>query len=165
MPPLSDTSPKPRPYVLAAGAGERIVGPVGGPVVFKARTADTAGMLMAMENEVHAGEGPPLHLHPDEDEYFWVLEGSFRFRTHDDVRAASTGSFVFVPRGTPHCFQNVGAGVGRLLVLFTPSGMETFYENLAKLGSDRSPEAFARAGAQARMTVLGPTLAVSHPLG
>ncbi|MFM1867071.1 MAG: hypothetical protein RL591_479 [Planctomycetota bacterium] len=150
-------------YIRAAGEGYRVDGPVGGDVIFKARSADTGGMLMAMENHVHPGEGPPLHLHPSEDEYFWVLEGEFRFRTNNDVATAGTGAFVFVPRGTPHCFQNVGAQLGRLLVLFTPSGMESFYENLAQLKGDRSPEAFARAGSDAKMQVVGPTLAESHP--
>lgn len=62
-----------------------------------------------------------LHKHPQEDEYFYVCEGGFRFRTHDDVAEAHTGGFVFVPRTVPDCFQNVGDGDGRLLVFFTPA--------------------------------------------
>lgn len=42
------------------------------------------------------------------------------------IGAAVAGSFVFVPRRTPHCFQNTGESLARILVLFTPAGMETF---------------------------------------
>lgn len=165
-PPLdfSDTiAAHPTPLVLQPGQGHAVEGPVGGQVVFNLRGLETDGRLMLTDSRVAPGEGPPIHMHPLEDKFFYVLDGRFRFRNHDDVTTTSAGAFVFVRRTVPHRFQNVGDGDGRLLVFFTPAGMETFYENLAALpGQDRSVEAFARAGAEAGMVVLGPTLAVSH---
>lgn len=73
------------------------------------------------------------------------------------------GSFVFVPRGTQHCFQNTGDAPARILVLFTPSGMERFFEAFAEL-PEFDPAAFATIGSQVGMTVTGPPLAQSHPI-
>ncbi len=106
--------------------------PVGGPLTFKVRGAETGGVLTVLESEIAAGDGPPYHVHAHEDETLYVLDGSFRFRLGDDVRAAPVGSFVHVPRGLPHCFQNVGDDAGRLLVTFTPAGMERFFERFAE---------------------------------
>ena len=93
---------------LRPGAGTRVQNPVGGPLTFKVRGAETGGVLTVLESEIAAGDGPPYHVHAHEDETLYVPDGSFRFRLGDDVRAAPVGSFVHVPRGLPHCFQNVG---------------------------------------------------------
>jgi oxalate decarboxylase/phosphoglucose isomerase-like protein (cupin superfamily) len=52
---------------------------------------------------------------------------------------------VFVPQGTPHCFQNVTAAPARILVMFTPAGMEHFFDRFAELAAP-DPEAFRRIG-------------------
>lgn len=73
---------------------------------------------------------------------------------------APTGSFTFIPRGTEHCFRNMGEEPARLLVLFTPSGMERFFEDFAKLPpGPPSLQAFRDAGYGAWMEVVGPPLA------
>jgi quercetin dioxygenase-like cupin family protein len=150
---------------LDPGEGVTVPNPVGGPVTFKVRGIETGEALTVLETEVAAGQGPPFHVHANEDETLYVLEGSFRFRLGDELREAPVGSFVYVPRGLPHCFQNVGESAGRMLVTFSPAGMESFFERFAEivLGSDPD-EAFRTAGAEAGMSVLGPPLALSHPL-
>ncbi|MBC7462508.1 MAG: cupin domain-containing protein, partial [Thermoleophilia bacterium] len=109
--------------------------------------------------------GPPLHAHDVEHETWYVASGDFRFRLGDDLHSASTGSFIYVPAGTPHNFQNIGTHAGRLVVSFSPAGMEGFFEDLATLQpEDIVQQTFAEIGARYGMTVLGPPLAVSHPL-
>jgi quercetin dioxygenase-like cupin family protein len=133
-----------RAVVVAPGDGTTIEGPVGGPLTFKVRGDQTADALTAFENVIPPGEGPPMHVHAREDEAWYVLEGELRFSLGGELAPAAAGSFVFVPRGTPHCFQNVGAAPARILVLFTPSGMERFFERFAELPSgpfDRRPSA------------------------
>jgi len=148
------------PIVKQPGEGVTVQGPAGGPLTFKARGAETNGALTALENLVAPGEGPPLHLHAYEDESWYVLEGDLRFQIADDIAGAPAGSFVFVPRGTPHCFQNVGDGMARILVLFTPSGMEHFFDRFAALPADRvDPGAFRSIGSEVGMEVVGPPLA------
>ncbi len=152
-------------FAVGPGEGETIRGPVGGPLTFKARGEQTRGHLTVIENVIVPGEGPPLHVHANEDEAWYVLEGDLRFRLGVEVRPAPSGTFVFVPRGTPHSFQNVGEHAARILVVFTPSGMESFFESFAALPDDAvGPQAFGSIGREVGMDVIGPPLAMSDPL-
>jgi quercetin dioxygenase-like cupin family protein len=149
---------------VGPGEGVTIQGPADGPLTFKVRGHQTGGVLTALENVVAPGDGPPLHIHANEDESWYVLEGRLRFRLGDERSDAPHGSFVFVPRGVPHCFQNVGEAPARILVAFTPSGMETFFDRFAELPDGPvDPDVFGRLGADVGMTVVGPPLAVSDP--
>lgn len=153
------------PVVVGPGEGDTIQGPAGGPLTFKVRGERTAGALTAFENVIAPGDGPPHHRHQHEDEAWYVVEGTLRFRLGEELRTAPAGSFVFVPRGTPHCFQNVGEQDARILVLFTPSGMERFFDRFAELPEGPvDPGVFGELGAEVGMEVLGPPLAISDPL-
>jgi hypothetical protein len=93
-----------------------------------------------------------------------VLAGELRFGLGDELALAPAGSFVFVPRGTPHCFQNVGEVPARIIVIFTPSGMERFFDRFATLPDGPvDPAAFRTLGAEVGRDVLGPPLAATHP--
>ena len=151
------------PVLQGPGEGGTVEAPVGGVIVFKVRGAQTGGTVTAFENLVEPGEGPPLHTHANEDESLYVLEGEVRFKLGDEIRAAPAGSFVFVPRGAPHTWQVVGDGPARMLIHFTPSGMERFFEGFAELETP-GPAAFGTVGADVGMDVVGPPLAQSDPL-
>jgi mannose-6-phosphate isomerase-like protein (cupin superfamily) len=152
-------------FVVLPGEGETIQGPVGGPATFKARAETTNGTFTALENVVPPLQGPPLHVHVREDEMYYVLEGRVRFKADDRIFDAPTGSFMFIPRGTPHCFQNVGSTAARLLVMFTPAGMERFFEGMAALppGSP-DPDTYRSVAHSAWMRVVGPPLGETDPL-
>jgi quercetin dioxygenase-like cupin family protein len=146
--------------VLRPGEGETLVNALGGSVTFKARAPETGGSMAVMETTVPAGEGPPLHLHANEDELIYVLEGDLQFRLGADLHDAPSGAFVFIPRGLHHTWRNVGDAPARLLIAFTPAGMERFFELFAGRGApagDRS--AFATTGREVGMQVVGPPLA------
>lgn len=145
-------------YVLGPGEGTTIEGPAGGPLTYKARGEQTNGSLTALENTIAPGDGPPLHTHANEDEAFYILEGQLRFRLDDELQPAPAGSFVFVPRGTPHCFQNDGDRPARILVLFTSAGMEGFFDRFATQSDATAADAFRSAGAPVGMEVVGPPL-------
>lgn len=146
--------------VLGPGQGVSVDNPVGGAITFKARGRETAGALLALETVAAAGEGPPLHTHAHEDEFLYVLDGRFQFRLDDELGEGAAGTCMFVRRGVPHTWRNIGDGPGRMLVLFTPAGMETFFEAFAEHArADTAPEAFRRLGGEAGMTVVGPPLA------
>lgn len=152
-------SEQPGPLVRRPESGQFIQGPAGGRLRFQVRGTDTGGRLTALVNDIAPGDGPPLHVHEACDESWWIIEGMLRFRLGDEIAEAPAGSFVFVPRGTPHCFQNAGSVTARILVLFAPSGMEHFFDAFAAVqkGVD-VPEAFAQAAAAADMTIVGPPL-------
>ena len=152
-------------FVVPPGGGTTIRGPVGGPTIIKAHTGNTGGTFALLENVVPPRQGPPLHVHGREDEMWWVLEGDFRFKADDEMLDAPEGSFVFVPRGTRHCFQNIGRTAGRILVMFTPSGMERFFEQHALLPPGPvDPEAYRAIAHDNWMEVAGPPLGESDPL-
>lgn len=75
------------------------------------------------------------------------------------------GSFLrLIPRGSSHCFQNVGDGPARLLVMFAPAGMERFFEGQAALPDGPvDPEACRAVTHNAMMCVVGPPLADTDP--
>ena len=151
---------EPGPIVRWAGDGVTVQGPAGGPLTFKLRGEESGGALTAIENVIAPADGPPLHIHEREDESWYVIEGELRFRLGEEIATAPRGTFVFVPRGTPHCFQNAGDVPARILVLFNPSGMERFFDRFAELPAGPvDPGAFAAIGAQVGMTVVGPPLA------
>jgi quercetin dioxygenase-like cupin family protein len=146
-----------RPVAVGPGEGETIQGPAGGPLTFKVRGAETNGALMALENAIAPGDGPPEHTHAAEDESWYVVAGELRFKLGDEIASAPAGSFVFVPRGVPHAFVNAGAEPARILVMFTPAGMEGFFDRFAELEAF-DPAAFARLGREVGMEVVGPPL-------
>ena len=157
-------SERARPVVVAPGEGVTVQGPAGGPLTFKVRGEQTGGALTAIENVIAPGDGPPVHVHANEDEAWYVLEGRLRFKLGEEMAEAPAGTFVFVPRGTPHAFQNVGKAPARMLVLFTPAGMERFFDAFASLPTSAVVgEAFASIGSEVAMDVVGPPLAHSHP--
>jgi quercetin dioxygenase-like cupin family protein len=154
-----------RGVILAPGEGASVPNPVGGRLTFKVGTSETDGALTAFESIAAPGEGPPLHIHVNEDEIFYVLEGSFRFKLDGELRDAPAGTLVFIPRGAEHTWQNVGDAPGRFLVVTTPAGFERFFERFAEIPVGASPaEEFRRIGAEIGLTVAGPPLGESDPL-
>src|SRR5688572_13363366 len=73
-------------YAVAAGEGERIW-IVGDTMTLKSTGESTGGSLVLVENLTAPGGGPPPHLHTREDEFFYVLDGTFEIRIGDEVHA------------------------------------------------------------------------------
>jgi quercetin dioxygenase-like cupin family protein len=148
-----------RAVALAPGEGATLVNPVGGHVIFKARGPETGGTMTVLETVVTPGDGPPLHVHVKDDEAVYVLEGEIDFRVGDELYENRVGSFVFIPRGTPHTFQNVGSDDARMLLIFTPSGIERLFERAAAAGATSADDdAWAGAAQEAQTEMVGPPL-------
>lgn len=112
---------------------------------------ESGGAYFTMEAYVPPGGGPPPHIHTREDETFYVLEGQIGFLLGEKTIAAGTGDFVNVPRGTVHCFRNVGTETARMVLTFTPAGMEGFFEEAlepAPNGSQDVPDNFEEVAAR-----------------
>jgi uncharacterized cupin superfamily protein len=83
--------------------------------------AEMGGAYVAEIAAVPPGEpGPPLHLHPNTDEAFYIAEGEATFLLGDRELAVTRGGFVFVPRGTAHTVRNSGDDVLRGLIMISP---------------------------------------------
>jgi mannose-6-phosphate isomerase-like protein (cupin superfamily) len=82
----------------------------------------TGGAFSLFEVEVGPGGGDGPHVQHREDECFYIVEGRFEFVIEGAGIEAGTGSLVYATKGELHAFENVGEGVGRLLILHTPGG-------------------------------------------
>ena len=153
--------------VIPPGDGISVENPAGGILTFKVLGEQSRESLTAADTAAAPGEGPPLHVHREQDELILLLDGAMRIRLGDSVVDAGPGSCVFIPRGTPHTWQNVGATPVRFFITITPasSGFEQFFLRYAQLPeAERGHEAFARLGAETQaLEVIGPPLAQSHP--
>jgi quercetin dioxygenase-like cupin family protein len=102
------------------------------PIDVRLRGEDSEGRLAVIETVVPAGfGGPPLHLHPEFDEGFYVLEGELTYQLGDDLITAGPGSFAFAQRGTAHTFANLSGEQARHLILCSPAGFERYFMRMA----------------------------------
>jgi quercetin dioxygenase-like cupin family protein len=125
------------PLHMRSGEGKALWGP-GDMYTFLVTGEETGGTVFAMEGRVPPGGGPPLHVHDREDETLYILEGDCEVQIGDDRVLASTGDFVWMPRGTAHRFRNTGTEQMRLILTFTPAGIELFFEEVFEEVHDRT---------------------------
>lgn len=113
--------------------------------------------LLRTQNEP-PGFGPPLHIHHDAAEAFYVPKGAYRMFVPSGEYECGPGSFVYVPRGVAHTFQVVSEEPGEKLNLFAPSAMVSFFAALAEAESsgDVTPEMLEQIATAAHMEVVGP---------
>jgi quercetin dioxygenase-like cupin family protein len=95
-----------------------------------------------MELEGSPGVEPPLHVHRNEDEYYYLLDGEVTFHIGQDTYLARAGSLVFLPRAVPHTFT-IHTPTARMLLLNAPGGFERMFE-LAPTTPDEAVAALAR---------------------
>jgi quercetin dioxygenase-like cupin family protein len=93
---------------------------------YVATAGDTGGRLAMLEQRFGPGGDPPRHVHANEDEAFYVLEGRLAATIGDTTVRAGPGEFVFLPRGIPHGLHAESPQVHGL-VLITPAGFEQFF--------------------------------------
>ena len=121
-------TPAARPFALARDEGERIWF-ANSLMTVKASAATTGGLLSLIETHSPIGHGPPLHVHHDEDEAFYVLEGELEIVCGQERYAAGAGAFAFLPRGIAHTFRVVGDAPVRMLTIGVPGGLENFFRD------------------------------------
>lgn len=131
-----------RPRLIGPGQGAHQPFMPGEAMTWKVTEADTAGSLDVAELALEADVGTPEHVHHRNDEAYYVLDGTYRFKLGPDVTDVGAGSFVYIPRGTPHAWLNIGDRPGRVVMLFTPGGMAGYFEELQPF----LPELLAAAG-------------------
>lgn len=107
-------------------------------MTFKASGEDTGGAYSLTDSMVPPQGDPPPHIHHREDEAFRVLEGELEVLVGENKFKAGAGSFVHLPKGVLHSYQNVGTGPARLLTLMVPAGLERFVEEVGKPGTELS---------------------------
>ena len=104
--------------------------------------------------EVPAGHMPPLHVHHNEDEAFYLLDGEATLFLPGEEVTLRAGDYFCAPRGVPHAYR-VGDAPARWLVISRPSGFERFVSEVAEEGI-ADPAALAEAAARYDIEILGP---------
>ena len=142
-------------YGLDADGGERLV--FGDVKVLVRASADTTGGAFTVFEEVPPLVDTGLHVHANEDEIFYILEGEHVIRCGDEEFHVGPGGMVFAPRGVPHSQRRVVPGAGRLIVLMSPAGFEGFFRELAEAerAGRLGPDAYAAASEKYGITWLG----------
>ena len=97
----------------------------------KASRETTEGQVAVIEHLAPQGAGSPLHVHHNEDEWFYVTEGELTFWVGGQLIDAPAGSFVYGPRGIPHTFT-VTSPEARFLLVTEPAGFEGFMRALSE---------------------------------
>ena len=112
-------------YALAEGDAEATWF-LGTLATIKADGARTGGTVGLVGFTHPPGFATPRHVHHAEDEAFYVLAGTMRGYCGDRAWRATTGSFVWLPRGVPHGYAVEGEEPLRTLALSFPAGFERF---------------------------------------
>lgn len=150
------------PSFVRIAAGEDRLGehhPLGiSAIDFKITALDNPAIFV-LENTFHARGGPARHLHYDQDEWFYALEGEFLFEVGQERLRLMPGDSLLAPRNVPHVWAFAGEQRGRILIAFFPAGkMEAFFRIVAQANAmpPQDPALWRAHG----MELLGPPLAV-----
>ncbi len=122
-------------------------------------TMPNANDLFILENTFLAKGGPARHLHYDQEEWFYILEGEFQFEVGAQRLRLQPGDSLLAPRQVPHVWAFIGEARGRILIAFLPAGnMEAFFREVTKANAmpPQDPGVWRAHG----MELLGPPLPV-----
>jgi quercetin dioxygenase-like cupin family protein len=136
----------------------------------KATAAQTGGGFGLIEQICPAGTESPYHMHHNEDETFYIIDGQATFISGDTVIKATSGSFVFLPRNIPHGFR-IDAPT-RLLILVTPGGFEGFpiemgdpiEDNVEPVFGPPDMEKLMPLAAKYKIDIMGPLTQIGNTL-
>ena len=122
----------------------------------KASSDETGGAFTLLEADEPPGFGPPMHIHHDAAEAFYVVAGEYVIFVEDQEFACPAGSFIYIPAGVPHGFR-VGSEHSRKLNFYTPAAMIGYFDELAQMaGTEMDPEELAQMARRYGMEVIGP---------
>ena len=144
------------PFVLKPGDGREIdLGNFSMSV--KADGSATDGGFTLLEATEPPGFGPPMHIHTNAAEAFYVLEGEYRIFLDDQDYLCPAGSFIYIPAQTRHGFR-VGDAPSRKLNLFSPAAMVGYFDELSAAirEGDADPDRLNGIALRYGMHVLGP---------
>ena len=138
---------------------------LGALLTIKSSRETTDGRVAVIEHYALQGHGSPLHVHHNEDEWFYVTEGELTFWQGGEVTRAAAGSFVYLPRDVPHTFL-VSSPEARFLLVVEPAGFEGFVREMSEPAREQtlppaavqspSPEEMTATASKYGLDILGP---------
>jgi mannose-6-phosphate isomerase-like protein (cupin superfamily) len=159
---MSESNLPDMPMALRVAAGQDLEGEGRGlgisTIAFKMSSPSPSDPFI-LENTFWAKGGPARHLHYDQDEWFYILEGEFQFEVGAECFLLQSGDSLLAARRVPHVWAFVGETRGRILVAFFPAGkMEAFFREVTRANAmpPQDPAIWRAHG----MELLGPPLPV-----
>lgn len=131
------TTPATGGYVVASGDGDAIWF-LGTLMTVKANAEQTQGAYTLIEQRVPPAFAAPPHVHDDEDEAFYVLDGDLRVQCGAHTWEVHSGEFVYLPRNVAHAFTVTSGSGAKLLQLTTPAGFEHFAREAGDIATART---------------------------
>lgn len=123
--------------VVGPGEGKTFSGRSGYTLATLAGADATRGAYAFQEMTVQPGfPGPVPHIHHNEDEAIYVLEGEITLRVGDQLITAPAGTFVLMPRDVVHTFSNPSTEPTRVLVISSPGAVERYFEEAIALAKE-----------------------------
>jgi len=98
-------------------------------------TEATGGATSVIVAWHQPGEGPPDHVHFEQEEFLFIIEGFYEMTVGDETATAGPGSIVFIPRNVVHRFKNVGEITGRMLGWSLPGGQDHYLKAISDLAA------------------------------
>ena len=129
----------------------------------KISSKDTGGSIAVFEqNGFTPNGGPPLHIHPHQDEFFYIIEGKYIFQVGGEKFQMTTGDTIFLPKNVPHAFIQLTER-GKVIVSYLPAGkMEEFFKATDAWVSPPDTAEIAAVFERHGMKVVGPPLKLSE---
>jgi mannose-6-phosphate isomerase-like protein (cupin superfamily) len=146
------------PFIVQPGDG-RLLDLGNFEAVVLADRSETSGAFSILQTQGEPpGFGPPLHVHRNAAEAFYVLEGTYRMHLEDRQALCGPGSFVYVPSNFVHSFVVVSEEPGKKLNLFSPAAMVGFFEELAEVEASgaATPQVLSEISERHHMGITGP---------
>jgi len=129
----------PAEKIIVEPSGGRGVSFLGNEVTFKIQGGQTSGAFSIVEGTYPPGNFTPPHRHEKPDEVGYILEGELGVMVAEEDFRAGPGTFFVRPKGVPHALWNVTDRPVRFLDMYTPAGMEAWFEELQRLVSAPTP--------------------------
>lgn len=150
-----------KPFTVKAGE-DRFNQPINyrgvNPNLVKISGKDTGGQLAVFEYEGFMKTGPELHVHFDQDEIFYVVEGQFLFQVGTEKQTLTVGDTIFLPRNIPHTWLQLSEK-GKLIYLLQPAGkLEEFFKKIDALKRPPTAEEVAKFAKESNQKIVGPPL-------
>jgi mannose-6-phosphate isomerase-like protein (cupin superfamily) len=134
--------------------------------IIRASADTTAGPITVIDNYASSGATPPLHIHHNEGEGFYLIDGTMTIWVGGKKIDASPGSYVYGPPGVPHTFI-VTSPIARYLFITEPAGFDRFVRSVSTVAERlvlpppsaqraEDPELMARVAAEYGIEILGP---------
>jgi mannose-6-phosphate isomerase-like protein (cupin superfamily) len=146
------------PLIIRKGEGKKIIMIGSDPWSFRITGAEIDGRLDFIEATITHLQGPPLHLHHEQDDTFFVIEGILTVQVGDQLFDLHAGDLVCTPKGVSHTFANVGKEPVRVINIMTPGGFDRVMEDYASLPAGRpDPQVVEELAQKHTLAFVGPS--------